>query len=101
MQELENKFQQTLLEQIQKAQLICGAGCPQLLGQTDKIGGVQAVKGMIKRGKSSENFNKLETAGKLELSVEALVTKTEFGQLFTDEEVDFCLAALCDCGFYG
>lgn len=101
MKELENKFHRALEEQAVQGQLACGLGCPQLMAQAQKLGGVRAVKEMIKRGKGSENFEKLQNAGKLVFSVEALVTKSEFGQLFTDQEVDFCLAALCDCGFYG
>ena len=42
----------------------------------------------------------LQQAGRLELSLEALVTAGKYGQLFTDEEVNCCFAALCDAGFY-
>jgi hypothetical protein len=38
--------------------------------------------------------------GHLELSPEALVVQGKFGPLFTDEEADFCLAVLCEAGYY-
>jgi hypothetical protein len=44
---------------------------------------------------------KLRAAGRLDLSPEAAVVSKQYAELFTDEEVDFCLDALLECGFFG
>ena len=101
VKQLEDKFAQALKQQLETAEKECGKGCPQLVAKSEKIGAADAVKDMLKRGNQSENFAELEKNKNLKLSVEALVTRSEFGELFTDAQVDACFAALCDCGYYG
>ena len=98
---LSEEFQQALLEcfKEQRAQGLCNPARMEAL--TEKYGAADAVRGLIAKGRTSDGFETLQAAGRLELSPEALVTGQKFGALFTDEEADFCLQALLDAGYYG
>ncbi len=50
--------------------------------------------------RESDGFTALETAKRLDLSLEALATDKRFTALFTDEEVNTALMRLLDAGFY-
>lgn len=71
-----------------------------LLQSIEKFGVVNAVKNQIKRGQTSETYQVLEKNNRLDLSVEAVITKGKYGNLFTDDEVNFCFELLCESGFY-
>lgn len=100
-QRLEQKLAQRLLEQ---AAQLREQGVPEpkrLLRQIESRGAVSALKEQLRRRQLSEHFDVLAERGLLRHAPEALVTSSEFGALFTDEEADFCLQALLDAGFYG
>lgn len=98
---LQEQFQATLLATCQQA--LNEVGCPmtRLMQTITKRGGVATVQEILRRGRLSDGFDTLEKAGRLELSLEAVVIKKEFGQLFTDDEVNACYAALLEGGYYG
>lgn len=50
--------------------------------------------------RESDGFAALETAKRLDLSLEALATDKRFTALFTDEEANNALMRLLDAGFY-
>lgn len=47
----------------------------------------------------SEGFQDLMMLGRLELSLEALVIRAEFGALFSDEEANLALSRLLEGGY--
>ena len=98
---MEEKFKQALITCSDEAQKLGAMGLKRLLTQAERYGAVQAVKEYLRRGRVSDNFDDLADKKLLRLSVEALVCGKQFGQLFTDEEADFCLQALLEAGFYG
>ena len=69
--------------------------------EIEKRGGVSACRGFLRRGAPSDTFDRLTAAGHPELTAEAVIVKKEFAPLFTDDEVNFCFAALCDAGYFG
>lgn len=50
-------------------------------------GGLQAAKDLLRSGGYSEGLTALWECGRLDLSMEALVLKTPWSTLFTDEEL--------------
>ena len=50
--------------------------------------------------RESDGFGPLETAKRLDLSLEALAVDKRFTELFSDEEVNNALMRLLDAGFY-
>ena len=47
----------------------------------------------------SDGFEELARLGRLELSLEAIAVRGQFGSLFTDEEVNTALARLLEAGY--
>ena len=47
----------------------------------------------------SDGFNALQGKGRLDLSLEALAVKKQFGALFTDEQANTALTRLLDAGY--
>ena len=77
-------------------------GCPMtgMLKKIEQFGGVRVAKDYIRRHRLSDGFTVLEQSGKLALSMEALVTASAYGTLFTDDEVNACFQTLCEAGYY-
>ena len=96
-----DEFTAALLRVIQTAQDDCGIRQTRLRQSVLDYGGVPTAKRQIKRSCASEGFDALAQAGRLELSLEALVVSAKFNTLFTDEEVNACFALLCSADYYG
>ena len=97
--DLKDKFTSDVLARFEKAKAI-GAYPARLAQTVSTKGGVDAARFIVSKGGISENFEKLAKLGKLELSLEAAVTDSKYGALFTDEEVNHCFASLCDFGYF-
>jgi hypothetical protein len=100
MTKLEEKFQQQMLSNAAAAGEF-GANPARFLKQAQQHGALGAVRESIRRHRLSDVFEKLHAAGRLDLSPEAAVVSKQYAELFTDEEVDFCLEALLECGYFG
>ena len=100
MTKLETEFTKTLLKNIAEAERLTGVAEPQLVSQAEKLGGAGAVRGLLKRGVYSRQFQPLQKKGRLDLSPEYLVTQGKYAELFTDEEADVCLEALLEGGAF-
>lgn len=100
MNNLENTFTAVLLEQLSKAQKVCGVEETRLRQQAEKLGGVKAVQQMLSRRQETRQFGPLKQMKRLDLSVEALVIQGKYASLFTDEEVNTCLEALLEGGMF-
>ena len=100
MTKLETEFTAALLEQIRRAEQETGMEEPRFTTQIQKNGGPAAMKELLRRGQMTRQFEPLREKGRLDLSPEYLVTRGKYGPLFTDEEVDICLAALLEAGAF-
>ncbi len=98
--ELERKFTAELAAACRKAQEQTGCPMSGMLQKIEKYGGVSVAKDYIRKNRLSDGFTVLEQAGKLALSMEALVTASRYGTLFTDDEVNACFQALCEANYY-
>ncbi|PWM22973.1 MAG: hypothetical protein DBX44_06450 [Oscillospiraceae bacterium] len=97
--ELQQEFEQTVRRHFQTALQDYRIQNPRFLRQADRSGGVAAAKAQISRGES-ESFEALYAAGRLDLSLESAVVSSRYHPLFTDDEVDRCLALLCEAGYF-
>ena len=93
-------FSAALLAAIGTAQAECGVRQARLQTNAETYGGVSAAKDYIRRNRASDGFEALQKAGRLELSMEALVVAPEYHAQFTDEEVNACFALLCGADYY-
>ena len=100
MTKLETDFTLALLKNLAEAENLTGVAETRLAAQTEKVGGPNAVKEMLRRGQMTRQFQPLKQKHRLDLSPEALVTKGKYGELFADEEVNLCLSALLEAGMY-
>ena len=64
-------------------------------------GALEAARRCLSGRRCSDGFQTLARLGRLELSLEALMTKGKYGALFTDEQVNWCLEVLLEAGYYG
>ena len=101
MATLEQQFQNELINQCQMAKSICPAYNPmRFLQNIDQYGALKAVKELLRRNRPSDGLNVLADNGHLALTMEALVIKSRYGELFTDEEVNQCFDLLCEYGYF-
>lgn len=97
---LENKFTQELIKKSEQAEKECKYNSERFLQLLAKSGGVKTAKALLSKDQFSDDFEVLETCGRLDLSMEALVVDKKYAELFTDNEVNICFIRLCECGFY-
>ena len=98
--DLSRKFTASLADACRKTQEQTGCPMTGLLQKIEKYGGVSVARDYIRKNRLSDGFTVLEQEGKLALSMEALVTASSYGTLFTDEEVNACFQALCEANYY-
>lgn len=70
-----------------------------LRAQAAQYGAAACARDLLRRDRRSEGFAALARAGRLELSLEALAAAGKYGPLFTDDEINRCLAALLEAGY--
>lgn len=100
MSTLEKQFEEELIKNYERSKKECGCQPTRLLQTVEKFGGVKTVKEILRKGRLSDGFDQIQAAGHLELTMEALVCQTKYGELFTDDEVNSCYELLCDYGYY-
>lgn len=100
MTTLEKQFSEAYIKNCEKAQQQCSCRLVRMMQQTQKYGGVKMAQELIKKGKLSDEFDKLKEEGLLHLTLEALVIQPEYADLFSDDEVNSCYEYLCECGYY-
>ena len=100
MTTLEKQFQEVLVANAEAAQKQCSCRMTRFLQTIEKFGGVKTAKEILRKGRLSDDFEVLQKAGLLKLTMEALVVDRHFAELFTDDEVNQCYEVLCDNGFY-
>ena len=96
---LAEQFEQTVLEQMAKAETL-GVAHKRLEKNIAQYGAVATAQRLLKRGELSDGYEALVALGKIELSLEAVVAMGKFSELFSDDEVNACFDVLCADGFY-
>jgi hypothetical protein len=87
MMELEERFHALMLERVyRETGRQCGYWAHRFRQLVAAHGGVAAAKRLLARRRVSPGFTVLKEKGRLDLSMEALVTEPQSGELFTDAE---------------
>lgn len=100
MTTLEKKFDEQLIKNCEIARKECGYNPTRFLQTVEKFGGVKTAKEIMRKGKVSDGFDKLQEIGHIELTMEAAVCEGQYAELFTDDEVNSCYELLCEHGYY-
>ncbi|MBE6023087.1 MAG: hypothetical protein E7231_07625 [Cellulosilyticum sp.] len=100
MTTLEKQFTEVLIKNSEEAQKSCAYRGIRFRQTLEKFGGVKTAKEIIRKGRLSDEFEILEKAGLIRLTMEALVVDRRFAELFTDDEVNSCYEVLCEYGYY-
>ena len=63
------------------------------------LGGLGTANRLLASSEVSSGFTALYERGRLDLTVEALVVKSEFASLFTDDEIEIAHQRLDELGY--
>lgn len=96
---LEEQFTQAALDLVCAAEQV-GVPQPRLKKQLEQQGGPAVMAELLVRHRVSDGFDALSKLCHTDLVLETLVVQGRFGSLFTDEQVNECLALLCEAGLF-
>lgn len=96
MDALENKFNKDMMNVYTTAKKELGYNATRLMQLISNKGGIQAAKQLISKNGGTYGFEVLWEHKRLDLSVEAVVLKEEYSQLFTEDERNLCIERLHD-----
>lgn len=97
---LEKKLQQEVIKNCELAEKEYGCKMTKFLQTVERFGIVKTAQEILRKGRTSDGFNKLVEAGRLDLTMEATIVKSEYSELFTDEQINSCYELLCENGYY-
>lgn len=96
---LQDRFHQDIVKACNRMKKEAGCNPTHFMKNLSTVGGLQAAKMMIAKNSDAETFSKLWENKKLSLSIEAFVIKSDYRELFTEEEVKICVQRLRDYGY--
>ena len=99
MTTLEKRFEQDMIHIYTTGKKECGYIGSRFLQILGAKGGLAAAKQLISKPGGTDGFTTLWEHGRLDLSVEAHVLKSEYAELFTDEERRMCRERLEQFGY--
>ena len=97
--EPERKFNDDMKEIYTRAKKECKYTATRFLQMLGEKGGLQTAKSLILKDGGTEGFTKLWELRRLDLSVEALVLKEEYKELFSEYERSTCRDRLIKYGY--
>jgi hypothetical protein len=100
MSVLENKFDSDMKNIFFTAKREIHYVAARFIQLVSEEGGVLAAKRLISKDGGTDGFTVLWENHRLDLSVEALVLKPEYSDLFTDQEKEICRKRLSDAGYF-
>ncbi|MEA5057115.1 MAG: hypothetical protein VB047_06110 [Anaerotignum propionicum] len=101
MTDIEKIFSEEWMKKAEQAKGLEGYNSAKLIKEIQQYGGVSVARRALSRNGCSDNFEILKKSKRLDLSMEALIVKGEYGSLFEDDEVNQCFALLCECDYFG
>ena len=87
MENLEFIFHEEMLSVYDKAKKECGYNATRFLQMVQEKRGLKAAKQWLSNDTPQEGLFKLWELGRLDISMERLVLRKQFRELFTDEEL--------------
>ena len=93
-EELALIFEKEMREICKRAKEECMYNPTRFLQMINQYGGVETAKRLIKNGRDtgevSDGFTTLYIINRLDLTMEYIDQKTEYSELFTLEEIEYC-----------
>lgn len=96
---IENKFNEDMKEIYFIAKRELGYNATRYIQLVSEVGGISAAKQLISKEGGTYGFEVLWENNRLDLSVEALVLKPEYSELFIYEEKEICRKLLKEYGY--
>lgn len=93
---LEKKFESAMWDIYHTAKTACKYNATIFMQMLTKYGGVNTAKKLLSKEKVQYGFTELWLCERLDLTVEAHVSKPEFVELFTNEEIKQARKRLLD-----
>lgn len=84
--DLRKEFHRDMIAIYQNAKKECGYNATRFLQMVAAKDGLTVAKSFIQRRQPTDGFTTLWELGRLDLTVEALILKPKYAELFTDEE---------------
>lgn len=97
--DLRKEFHKEMIAIYQNAKRECGYNANRFLQMIASQDGLTVAKGFIHKNKPTDGFTTLWELGRLDLTVEALILKPKYRELFTDEERQVVKDLLREYGF--
>ena len=99
MDNKEKWFHRELIEKSDKAKKECKYNAIYYNQMLSELGGVKTAKRLIAKAIQTQNpsdgFTTLFMVGRTDLTMESSVIKEEYRELFTADEITYCLNVLC------
>ena len=99
MSALKNKFHEDMTNIYLTAKKELKYNATRFIQLVSREGGLKAAKQLIAKSGGTYGFEVLWENNRLDLSVEALVLRHEYQELFTDEEREICRSRLKEFGY--
>ncbi|MGL4760165.1 MAG: hypothetical protein ACRC6T_07755 [Sarcina sp.] len=97
---LEKKLQLEIIKNCDIAEKEFGCRMVKFKQTIERFGIVKTAQEIFRKGRTSDCFDRLLQESRLDLTMEATIVKSQYAQLFTDEEVNGCYDLLCENGYY-
>lgn len=97
---LEKKLQEEILKNCAIAEIEYECKMTRFIQTIERFGIVRTAQEILRKGRTSDCFAKLVKANRIDLTMEAIIVKKKYAELFTDEEVNSCYDLLCENGYY-
>lgn len=98
---LEAEFGRDMVQVYKKAKEECDYNATRYLQMVGEYGGLVTAKKLLAEDKVHDGLTALYLYGRLDLTVEALVTKEKYQSLFTEEEIKTAKKRLSDLNYCG
>ena len=98
-EDLARRFHAEMIGVYVKAREECGYTATRFLRMVSENGGLQAARALLAASKISEGFEALWQRGRLDVTVEALVLRAPWKELFTVDELAVASRRLDELGY--
>ena len=99
MDDVERQFNKAMVAVYEGAKRETGYNATRFLQMISEQGGVATARQLLRSAHVSDGFTALWERRRLDLAVEAVVLRTEFDELFTDEDRAIARERLASYGF--
>ncbi|MFB3886122.1 MAG: hypothetical protein ACE144_12915 [Thermodesulfobacteriota bacterium] len=97
--DIERQFDRAMTSIYERALIECGYKATRFLQMIQEDGGFHTAKTLLHTPGLQDGFQALWEHGRLDLTMEALILRSPWNKLFTDDEKEIARKRLRDCGY--